>query len=88
MAVITGASVCLFRSRGKLGGVDPEGQFSCDVVEELDRGFLVVLVIDLQDPESGAVVDSGELVVAGLACSLTGRNELFSRTDDGSWVRA
>ena len=44
-----------------------EGEPLQDVVGELDGGALVEAWVDAQDPEPGAVVDGGELVVlAGL----------------------
>ena len=52
-----------------LDHLDAERQLLQDVVEELDRGLLVVARVDPQHPEPGAVVDRGELVVL-LACAL------------------
>ena len=43
--------------------LDPEGELLEDVVDELDRGLLVVAGVDPQHPDAGAVVDRGELVV-------------------------
>ncbi|MGB7868069.1 MAG: hypothetical protein WBM01_07275 [Mycobacterium sp.] len=47
-----------------------EGQSLKDVVDELDRGFLVAAWIDTQHPQSGAVVDRSELVVLGAPADL------------------
>ena len=47
-----------------LDHLDSEGQFGEEIVEELDGGLLVAFRIDAQHPESGAVVDGGELVEA------------------------
>ena len=48
-----------------LNDLHRKGQSLKDVVDELDRGFLVATWIDTQHPQSGAVVDRGELVVLG-----------------------
>lgn len=42
--------------------LDRERQLREHVVEEFDRGLLVVARIDFQNPQSGAVVDHGELM--------------------------
>lgn len=34
-----------------------------DVVDESDRALLAEVVVDSEDPQAGAVVDRGELVV-------------------------
>jgi len=62
-----GPVVCLDR-------LDPERELVQQEVSELDRGLLVEPVVDPQDPQPGAVVDGGELVVllpAGGAMNLT-----------------
>ena len=46
-----------------LDDLDRERELLEDVVDELDRGLLVVAVVDPQDPDPGAVIDRGELVV-------------------------
>jgi hypothetical protein len=46
-----------------LDDLDPEREFLEDIVEELDRGLLVVVGIEAQYPDAGAVVDRGVLVV-------------------------
>jgi hypothetical protein len=46
-----------------LDDLDPERQPLQHVVDELDGRLLVELGVDAQDPEVGAVVDRGELVV-------------------------
>ena len=46
-----------------LDDLDSEGQAFQHVVEELDGRLLVELGVDAQDPQPGAVVDGGELVV-------------------------
>ena len=46
-----------------LDDLDPERELLEDVVEELDRGLLVVAGVDPQHPDAGAVVDRGVLVV-------------------------
>jgi len=43
--------------------LDPEREALQDVVDELDGRLLVELGVDAQDPQAGAVVDGGELVV-------------------------
>src|SRR5260370_15897795 len=55
--------------------LDPKGEFLEDVVCELDRGLLVQLSVDLQDPQPRAVVDGCELVVL-LAHTTDGLDEL------------
>ena len=54
---------------------DVEGQLLNHVVDELDRGLLIQPLVDPQDPQPGAVIDGGELVVL-LAHSLDGLDEL------------
>src|ERR1700682_945468 len=57
------------KGAGELGTVvgldqlDPEGQSLQDVVDELNRCLLVESVVELEDPEPSAVVNSSELVV-------------------------
>ena len=46
-----------------LDDLDPEREPLQDIVEELDGSFLVELGVDAQDPQAGAVVDGGELVI-------------------------
>mgnify|MGYP001820665967 CR=1 FL=1 len=46
-----------------LDDLDPEGQLREDLVDEADGRSLVGPVVDAQDPDAGAVVDGGELVV-------------------------
>jgi hypothetical protein len=46
-----------------LDDLDPERELLEDVVEELDRGLLVVAWVDPQHADAGAVVDRGVLVV-------------------------
>src|SRR5438309_7808409 len=57
-----------------------ERQLLEDVVDELDRRLLAELVVDPQDPETGAVVDRGELVVL-LAGALERGDELHVDLD-------
>ena len=47
----------------RLDGLDLEGKLLEDVVEELDRGLLVVPGVDPEHPEAGAIVDGRVLVV-------------------------
>jgi hypothetical protein len=58
-----------------LDHLDWEGELGQEIVEELDGGLLVAAGIDAEDPEAGAVVDGGELVVA-LAGGADGGDEL------------
>jgi hypothetical protein len=46
-----------------LDRLDAERELVEQEVSELDRGLLVELVVDPQDPQPGAVVDGGELVI-------------------------
>ncbi len=46
-----------------LDHLHPEGQLLEHVVDELDGGLLVEVVVDTQHSEPGAVVDRSELVV-------------------------
>jgi hypothetical protein len=55
-----------------LDDLDAEGQAFQHVIEELDGGLLVELGVDPQDPQAGAVVDGGELVVLAACASLAG----------------
>jgi hypothetical protein len=60
-----------------LDDLDPEREALQDVVDELDGCLLVELGVDAQDPQAGAVVDGGELVVlAARARPCQGRDEL------------
>lgn len=61
-----------------LDGVDAERELLADVVEELNRGDLVVLVVDTQHAQPGAVVDRGVLVVARFPCPFRGSMNLTS----------
>lgn len=47
----------------RLDRLDPERELIQQEVRELDGGLLVEPVIDPQDPQAGAVIDGGELVV-------------------------
>ena len=65
-----------------LEDLDPERQSFQQVVEELDGGLLVELGVDPQDPQPGAVVDGGELVVLpGLGGAGKGLDELHIQLD-------
>lgn len=46
-----------------LDDLDVERELLEDVVDELDRGLLVVAVVDPQHPDPGAVIDRGVLVL-------------------------
>src|ERR1039458_5943767 len=59
---------------------DAEGQLLEHVVDELDGGLLVEVVVDPEHPEPGAVVDGGELVVL-LARAPDRRHELHVDLD-------
>lgn len=50
--------------------LDLERQLGEDVVDELDGGLLVVARVGAEDPEPGAVIDRGVLVVALLPACL------------------
>jgi hypothetical protein len=52
-----------------------KGNFREDLVDEADGRPLVGSIVDPQDPDPGAVVDSGELVVL-LACARQRCDEL------------
>lgn len=59
---------------GAVIGLDPfdlEGELCEDVVDELDRGLLIVALERAQHTDTGAVIERGVLVVR----SLTGREE-------------
>lgn len=49
------------------------GQFGEDVVDEADRGLLIVGRVGLQHAQAGAVIDGGVLVVALLLARLAQR---------------
>ena len=57
-----------------------EGQLLEHVVDELDRGLLIQAVVDFENAQSGAVVDSGVLVVL-LADAADGFDELDVELD-------
>ena len=46
-----------------LDDLDPEGKPVQDIVDELDGRLLVEPVVDPEDPETSAAVDSRELIV-------------------------
>jgi hypothetical protein len=52
-----------------LDHLDPEGQLLEQVVDELDGGLLVEVVLDPKHAEPGAVVDRCELVVLSLGAA-------------------
>src|SRR6266566_8854542 len=55
--------------------LDPKGELLENIVSELDRGLLVQLPVDLENPQPRAVIDGGELVVL-LAHATDGVDEL------------
>src|SRR5947207_6805246 len=57
----------------RLHALDGEGQLGQGVVDELDRGLLVAARVGAQDPQPGAVVDRGELIVLAPATGLAER---------------
>ena len=69
----------------------PERQPLQHVVQELDGRLLVELGIDPQDPQAGAVVDGGELVVLA-ACASLGAGQRLDELDvdldavTGQWL--
>ena len=68
-----------------LDRLDLERQLGEEVVEELDRGLLIAAGIDAKDPESGAVVDSRELIEAFPSSTNRG-DELDVHLDSVAWL--
>ena len=63
-----------------LDHLEPEGQLLEHVVDELDGGLLVEVVVDAEHAKAGAVVDRGELVVLAFGAA-GGRHELHVDLD-------
>ena len=61
MPVELGLELCAIVS---LQHMDTERESLSDLVEEPDRRALVAGIVDLENPDTGAVVDRGELVEA------------------------